>query len=90
MPHFCVMTGSLFILVLSILNSNFDMLAYDIIVTVCSILMSLMGSILINLPKVKVNDWSIGKMLDWRYGAIEENRDAYHIFTLFLGFVVIE
>ena len=66
------------------------MLAYDIIVTVCSILMSLMGSILINLPKVKVDDWSIGKMLDWIYGAIEENRVAYHRWTLFLGFVVIE
>jgi hypothetical protein len=56
MPHFFVMTGSLFILVLSILNSNFDMLAYDIIVTICSILMSLMGSVLINFPKVKVDD----------------------------------
>ena len=90
MPHFFVMIGSLFILVLIILNSNFDMLAYDIIVTVCSILMSLMESVLNNFPKVKFDDWSIGKILDWRYGKIEENRDGYHIFTLFLGFVVIE
>jgi hypothetical protein len=36
------------------------------------------GSLIILFPKENMDDQSIGKMLDRRYGAIEEDRDAYH------------